>query len=320
MTFCLTDINGAQFCPQKIKSYELTSDVSAVCDGLRLYFHSASAVGECAFVSAYNAGGELIFSGICDSQQATAGKDGCEYFIYARGSGAVLADNEAEPCEYNSPTAAQLWHSNARQFGFSCALPEIGTKSSYIVSKGTSCRGAVNDFVSAVYGANIYVTPAGELRAFEESAGVKELCDYPLCSLKYLINRGDVVSRADYKISSDEGYKYHLESTMAAAAGISRRKLYNLSSLPAWQRDVAAKKKISDSLLEYHCVEAEIAGECDLQLCDRVHVKSDMLNLDAQMAVCEIVRCENVNGAKTSVVLKEKTDGEIINYVDKQKI
>ena len=313
MRFEFQDIKGKHFDISNVISFELTSEAGAACDGLRISFISADDVDEIVSVKAYSEG-ELVFNGFCDDQKLIEDKSGRKCFVYARSSAALLVDNEAIPFQYVSPSARQLWFSNAREFGFECGLPEVYTENNYMVSKGTSCYGAINDFVFAVYGAPIYVTPENVLKVFELSEKVKRLDRYNVVSLSRIISRSEPISAVDYKINTADSYSYHFKSDFADARGIKRRRLYNLSSIPQWQREKAAQKKIGQSLSDYYSVQAVIAGECDLQLYDRVKF-SFSGGAAEEFFVYEKTVSKSASGEKTAVVLKKNIDGELINYV-----
>lgn len=297
-----------------VTAYELVGEVGMPCDSLRLYFKLDKEINEIYFVKVYD-GNRLIFNGICDLQQTTENENGKECFIYARSSAALLIDNEAIACQYNCPSAYQLWFSNCRGLGFECGLPDISSKNSYIVYKGTSCYSAVNNFVFALYGKNIYVTPHNVLKVYCSKSDVKSLSSYNLYSVSKIISRSEPLSQIDYKINSSDSYSYHLKSRFAEMQGIKRKRLLNLSSLPLWQRENIVKKRLSDSLSDYYSVRVVICGACDLMLNDRVNVDIKGFK-NEEFFVYETVRSKNKDGEKTIVLLKKNIDGELINYVD----
>lgn len=315
MNFMLSEYKGKSYEISDVISYELTSEIGAACDGLRLKFRTNSPPGEIYGVKAYD-DGKLIFSGFCDMKQAVTDKSGTEYFIYARSSASLLVDNEAKPCQYTYPSARQLWFSNARELGFECALPDISSKNNYLVSKGTSCYGAINDFVFAVYGSSVYVTPENVLKVFENGERIKRLSDYRISSAASIINRSSPLSEIVYKINSTDNYIYHFKSAFSEKQGIKRKRLLNLSSLPVWQRETTAVKKINDALSDYCSLRAVICGKCDLQLNDRVYADAENGYGNEEFYVNEIIKSKNKNGETTTVILKKKINGELINYVD----
>ncbi len=314
MRFELYGTDGAAVFPEMITSYELVSETDSACDGLRLNFCSEELPPEICILKAFS-DREIVFNGFCDMQKITAGGGFYTCFIYARSSAALLVDNEALPSQYNCPTARQLWFTNARELGFGCDLPEIYSENSYLVSKGTSCYGAINDFVRAVYGAPVYATPENVLDVYRESSSVKRLKNYPLLSLSCVINRSELISDIDYKINSSDNYRYHFKSEFVRARGIRRKRLYNLSALPLWQREITAAEKITNSLSEYCSVIAELSGDCDFRLCDKVSVDFDGQDYSGTYFVSEMVKSMGKNGEKTTLVLKKKIDGELVNYV-----
>lgn len=312
MRFEFQDIQGKRFEISNVISFELTSEAGAACDGLRLSFIPTTDIDEIVSVMAYS-DGTLVFNGFCDDQKLVEDKSGHKCFIYARSSASLLVDNEAIPFQYTCPSARQLWLTNAKELGFACGLPEVYTENAYTVSKGTSCYGAINDFVFAVYGAPIYVTPENVLKVFELSEKVKRLESYNVVSLSRIISRSEPISAVDYKINTADSYSYHFKSDFADARGIRRRRLYNLSSIPQWQREKAAQKKIGQSLADYYSVQAVIVGACDLRLYDRVEFSFS--GAPEEFFVYEKTVSKNASGEKTAVVLKKNIDGELINYV-----
>lgn len=314
MRFEFQDINGNCFSASNVTSFELISEVDAACDGLRISFISEENISEICSVKAYSEG-ELVFNGFCDTQKLVTDKSGCKCSLYARSSASLLVDNEAIPCQYFNPSARQLWLSNAKAFGFECGLPEVFTENTYMVSKGTSRYGAINDFVLAVCGAPIYVTPQNVLKAYELSEKVKKLDGYNVVSLIRIINRSEPVSEIDYKINAADDYSYHFKSDFVDKRGIRRKRLYNLSSIPQWQREKAVQKKIENALSEYYSVQAVIAGECDLRLYDRVSICFSDGGTAEEFFVSEKTVSKNRSGEKTAIVLKKNIDGELINYV-----
>lgn len=315
MRFAFYEIGGREITPENVISYEITSEVGAPCDGLRVSFEYSGALGEINGVKVYD-DGELIFSGFCDMQKMTVHSGGFRCFIYARSSASILVDNEAVPFEYNKPNANQLCFNNTQSLGFTCALPEIYSESSYVVSKGKSCFACVNDFVCALTSKNIYVTPNNEIRLLERSRDVKNLFDFNVSELSYVINRSEPLSCVDYKINSADDYVYHFKSGLAESRGIKRKRLLNLSSVPEWQGNQAAAEMIKRSLDEYQCAEAVICGKCTLRLCDAVDISRDDFPASGDFTVCEITRIKNKNGEKTVLLLKKENESELINYVD----
>lgn len=308
MIFSLTDVVGKEYTVENALSYEIIDEAGASCKGLRLYFDADCEIGEIACVKAKN-DSSMVFNGFCDLQKESRVQNGFEYFIYARSLASVLVDNEAEPFEYKNPTAKQLFINNARQFGFKCSLPDIFTKNSYIVSKGTSCFGAVNDFVFMMTGFPVYVDENGSMRVYGNGKKVRYLDGYHIISQEYIISRSSVVSRVDYKINASEGYKYHCMGSIAKQNKIQRSRKINLSGLPVWQREKAAERKITASLDEYYSLKIRLSGVYDFNLFDKV--KTDK----GEFFVSEITYVKNEKGEMTTLVMKRKPEGKMINYV-----
>ena len=151
--------------------------------------------------------------------------------------------------------------------------------------------------------------------SYSESNTLKKLYDYSVVSLSYVINRSEPISEIDYKINSADNYSYHFKSDFVQKMGIKRKRMINLSAVPLWQREINAQKRIKNALDEYYSVSAVISGNCDLEIYDRVLINSDMFGEDNEFYVSELVFSKNENGESTSVLLKKKINGELVNYV-----
>lgn len=302
----------------KAISYELASEVSAACDGLRLYLYSEKSISDIRTVSAYQ-NGKKIFYGFADKLQISCDDSGYTIFIYARSSAAVLVDNEAYPGQYTCPSSRQLWFHHAKPYGFLFALPQTATQSEYVVSKGQSCFGAIDKFMQYACGKRIYVTPDNEVRAFEVPDIAKNLDTDKITSVCATVDKSSVVGKIAYKINSAEKYVYRLESRFAEKNAITSRKLINLSSLPVWQREAEAHRQITQSLENYYTVTVTLAGECEFSLADRIYVDFERLGISGEFILNSIVRAKNSKGTKTTLVLRKEIDGELVNYVAEQE-
>lgn len=318
MRFELYDSAGVRIRNFEVISYELSSEMAAACDGLRLYLYCENVINDVAAVYAFQ-DDEKIFYGLTDKLQFGEDSGGYTVFVYARSSAAILVDNEAYPGQYECPTSRQLWYYHARPFGFSFGLPEVFSQSEYIVSKGQSCFGAIDKFMQYSCGKRIYVTPENEVRAFEAPDNVKYLDTKNMISALATVDKSSAVGRIDYKVNSAEKYIYRLESRFAGENGISSRKLINLSSLPVWQREAEAHRQITGSLENYYTVTVSLAGDTDLRLADKVTISLERLGINDAFTVCSIIRTKNSNGIKTTLTLRKEIDGELINYVAEQE-
>lgn len=319
MRFELYGCAGAAVKDFEVVSYELSSEMAAACDGLRLFLHSDNAIDDIRTVCVFN-NEKKIFYGFADKIRVSCDSDGYTVFVYARSSAALLVDNEAYPGQYSCPTSRQLWYFHAKPFGFSFGLPEVYSQAEYIVGKGKSCFGAIDTFMQYSCGKKIYVTPQNELRVFEISNKVKRLDTESLLSISVQVDNSSVIARIGYKINSSEKYIYRLESRFALDHGVSSRKLINLSSLPVWQREAEARRQIEDSLENYFTVKTVLAGDAPISLADKVSVHSERLGISGEFIVCSIIRAYNSGGKKTTLTLRKEIDGELINYVAEQEI
>lgn len=314
MNFLFKTLGGELIEPEEITSFEFAAETSAACAGLRINFICDAPPPEIVNVRAYS-GERLVFNGLCDRQRASVGESGTSVFVYARSTASLLVDNEALPCEYYLATSRQLWLQNAMAFGFEFGLPELESEGTYRVLKGTSRFGAINDFVSELYGRGIYVTPENVIKAYEKSENVKTLDGRDVLSASFTYSRSEVLSGIDYKINSHEKYSYHLESPLARKNGITRKKLLNLSSLPPWQRKASAKRQIKNASLKYKALEAVLAGAQDFSLYDRVLANFEQLSVSGEFFVDEITVSGSAAGETTTLLLRSETEEELNNYV-----
>lgn len=318
LSFHLTKLNGEIIIPKNILSFEINSEVLAPSDSLRLTFISSKMIKEINEVKIFD-NEKLIFNGFCDFLKMDIISEKYRYYIFARSSASILIDNEAKPLEYNNLTAYGLYNLIAKDYGFLCDLPNIYIKNSYVVPKGKSVFGAINDFVNLVSQKNIYVTPQNVIKAFEKSKEAKKVSDFNIHSISYIVNRCDVISDIDYKTESKENYKYHFKSEIAKNKKIIRKRNMNLSFYPLWQRENILKRKIKSSFNNYKNIKLTINNICDIKLFDVFMINEDDILSDENCKdvyiVYEIVKSKGKNGETTQVLLKKEYNEEFLNYV-----
>lgn len=295
-----------------VLSYELSRDIDAACDGLRLRLKNDKLFDELVSIKAYRKDA-LIFNGFVDVQRNSVDASGGEVFIYARSSACVLLDNEAEPRSYYCPTAKALVDNNASNFGFVDKLPSLLSKHNYLVNKGVSCFGAINNFVYGMCGKSIVVNPMNEIILPDGSDEVN-FNNIEIISEKRAINRGSLVSRIDYKIDGDFKYSHHIKSNFFEKRGITASKKINLTSLPLWQRENTARSMLSSSASEYYTLEITAVGFLNSQLYDRATGSSLLQSLDGYYvtSVCNIF---DNKGERTRLTLSKEIELEDITYV-----
>lgn len=298
-----------------ITKLSFSQSANAVCDSVWTYFRCGTVLGEVAAVRLYDRE-RLVFSGYCDCQKTIEDKNGFEVYIYARSSASLLVDNQAEPYTYFSPTGKQLCLLYAQPFGIECDLPEIYSSESYQVSGGTSCYGAINQFVYFCTGYNITVTPENKLRLLTPSDDVKELDKYTVLSVNSTINRSEPVSIINYKDSfSAGGYGHHTRSDFADSRKINRCRYVNLNTLAPWQRDYTVLQRLKKSFDEYKLLELEVAGYADEVLMQRFSFSSKSGNFDDYALIEKRYICDE-NGRRTRLSLRKMIDVKENTYVD----
>lgn len=292
-----------------------TQTVNVACDSLWAYFVSDGNVGEIAGVRAFS-GGRLVFSGCCDCQKNTLNENGYEIYFYARSSAGVLVDNEAEPFTYEKPSAKQLCFNIAGKYGFKSQLDDVFCNMKYEVTSGTSCFGAINQFVRMLTGEYIVVTPDNVIKAIRLSDDIKRLESYKIISLTQTINRSEPYSQINYKKSSSQPrYSVHTKSRTAQSLGIDRQMYINLSSLPQWQRENTVLQRLRESYENYNTAQLTVSGYFDGELLQRYSYDNKKIKLD-DFALYEKKYICDKNGECTRLVLKKNIDVKELTYVD----
>lgn len=314
LKFVAIDIDGNECQIEQILSYQLSMDWDAACHGVRLSFLTDSAQGELCSLQVYM-NDKRIFNGYIDTQRESSSKDGATCFIYARSSACLLTDNEATPYTYSNPSALALFNANAKELGFSCNLPPIFSILDYQVQRGVSCFGAINDFVLGISGSRITVDANNCISLLQGSKSIAIKND-DVISEKRVINRGDVLSKIDYKASSDKGFDHHIKSSFFEQRGIVSSKKASLSALPAWQRDYSLLGTIRESAQEYNKLELVLDDFVDVSLGDTVSYDSNYFGRLDDMQVQSICYIMDKDGERCMLTLSKNIDLEEIIYVD----
>ena len=314
IAFEITD-EGKKYKVENMVGFELTKDAEAACDGLRLKFIADEKPDEIISVTAF-IDGEKVFFGYCDTQRTERTNNGFEVFVYARSSACILVDNEAQPAIYNSPSAKAIFIREAEKFGFKNGLDELCCKYSYTVPKGSSCFGAINDFVRVLTSKSIAVSPENVIY-LPASNGTASFTKNDVISEKHIINRGQPISKIDYKLDCDEGYTRHFESRNLLKKGISKSRKINISALPAWQREYALKNRLKKASSGYISAEIVLSGVNYFNLYDRVEYDSPTEGeLDGYVIKGVCVSQED-STASTRLLLEKPVELKEVNYVAK---
>ena len=313
MRFVLYDINENPIVAENVISFEWSRDISAPCDALRLRFYADKALPEINRAEAY-AGNKKIFSGYCDTQRESRDADGFSIFLYARSSACLLLDSEAEPFTYTNPSAHALYLLNAHPLGFTSCLPALCCESDYIVSKGTSCYGAVNSFVYALTSKNIAVSPDDVL--YLPSGGDEvTISENDILSEKRVLNRGKVITAVDYKAEGDTAYSHHLKSQSLEAIGCRRTRKLNLTALPEWQRSCTLLGSMKNAAADYYTIELTLAGCIGAELYDTVRYKSELFGDISGYYISSFCVVCDAKGERTQFVINRPIDLKEITYV-----
>ena len=313
MRVTLINTDKKKFELTAISELTLIQGIGAACDAASISFYDERSMGEILKVEIY-IGDRLVFNGFCDTQHETRQGDGYSVYIYARSSACILVDSKSQPFSFNKPSARQLFVSYARDKGFHYALPEIICNDMYEVSIGTSCFGAINNFVSLMTGKEIYADAENFIRLREESDNIKTLDSMHLISLTKIINRSEPLKIIHYKKTLSDSYNIHAMSRLADRIDICREDYINLNSLPQWQRDFTAGQRLKRSFNSYKIAKATISGWCDDNIGQRFSCCAPE-HLD-DYALTEKKYCFNASGETTVLTLKKRIETEEITYVD----
>ena len=313
LTFRLLTITGEALTPQEVRSFELARSTDAACDGLRLSFFHPTALPELRCAEAYFEG-EKVFFGYCDTQRETAFQDGVEAFIYARSSACLLTDNEALPQIYEAPSADALFLCNAKALGFTSRLPVIACKGAYQVSKGTSCFGAINDFVRGVTGRNILISPDNDI-CLPRGGETITLASDEILEEQRRINRGGVLTAIDYKAENDDAYRHHLKSRFAEEQGICRTRKQSLLALPEWQRDFTLLNQLQSSADGYYERLLTLRTLRLPPLYGTVHYRSTLDDAAEAYTISAVHAAFDARGTTTKITLSKPIDLKEIHYV-----
>lgn len=313
LNFVLYNLSEAKITVQNIISYELSRDTDAPCDGLRLTFACDGFLDEIYRVEVYD-NDELVFSGYADTQREQMDDNGGTVFIYARSSACILVDNEAEPRSYYQPSLLSLFEIYAKDFGFKSEIEDVSCSADYLITKGTSCYDAINNFAVGVLGKSIMVDVNNKLVIPDDelSFAVDPEC---VISEKRVINRGNAISVVDYKINSDLEYNYHIKSRFMERQKINRKRKINISTLPMWQQELTLKNIMNRACESYNSIELVLDGSYMIPLFSRVEYDSSYQGVvqDYYLSSAKIIF--DSKGERTRLVLRKRTDAEVISYV-----
>ncbi len=307
--------DGRIISPSRVCELCFTQTVNVACDSLWAYFATDNVIGEIAEVRAYS-NKKLVFNGYCDCQKNMLTENGSEVYFFARSGASVLVDNEAEPFTYEKPTAKQLCFNIAGKYGFKAELDDVICSTKYEVAGGSSCFGAINQFVSLITGEHLTVTPENVIKTIRLSDDIKRLDSHRVTSVTHTINRSEPYSQINYKKSSSEPrYSVHTKSEQAQKLGIDRQLYINLSSLPQWQREHTVLQRLRASYENYQTAQIVFGGYFEGNLLQRYSCDNGRIALD-DFALYEKKYVCDKNGEYTRLVLKKNIDVKELTYVD----
>lgn len=315
MIFEIEMTDGEKKQVDTVISYSWSADLSAACDGLRLYFlkNDVSDTAEAYRIRVFD-GSDCVFFGYVDTEKTTYDAQGCVGFIYARSSACLLVDNEAAPVTLISPTSTQLFETFAKEFGFKNGLGEIQGDTVYMIPKGTSCFGAIQDFAADVSGAGIYVDSDNTLRLYDNCDEI-EIPQDIVISASVITERGEPVSDLNYKIESSEPYRHCLTSLFLKQENISRKRYFNASSYRVGQRERVLRQKLYSLSGSYRRLELTVQGTVLRPLYSRFTPQSNQPEYFRGYILEQRVIEGSEKGEITKLVFRKDVDLQEVMYV-----
>lgn len=313
LEFRLFNLNDEGISFRYITSYELSMEVDAPCDGLRLNLISDRIMPEVYRVEAYN-GDKKVFDGCVDTQREAVDKNGISCFLYCRSSACALTDSQAKPYTYNSPSARALFEIN---FGneYKYGLGDVFSDKPYSVGGSVSKFGVLNDFVYSITGSRIRINPNREVTLLLSNNTLKLDSDRVI-SIKRFINRGNALMGIDYKLNNTTDYLYHRVSRTMEEKRITSTKVKNISGVLDWQRETvlsSTMKNANDSYCNYKIV---VDGYADVELMDRLEVNNSIFGKLNNLEICGVTHILDDKGYRTIIEANEVMDLKEISYVD----
>ena len=223
-------------------------------------------------------GGKLVFIGDIDEEEHIFSASGEYLRITARSLASRLLDNEAEPCEYDHPSAKTIFERHAERYGIAYSDTDDPTYfGELIIPKGTSQWGALSSFCNACYSRPPRVSADGRLYMKGAEDGEKAVFGdggIAYTSLTETVKRCEEISRVRIKIDPAGGYERDKDNPDALERGIIRERYINstLLSTPIKCADVMIDKGRSKAFV--------ITLECPSRLLDILGKDAELRNAD----------------------------------------
>ncbi len=142
----------------------LAYDREAPADQLRAVFPADKLWEELREVLVLE-GGDTLFWGVVDEQNARLAADGLLIELVCRSREALLLDNEAEPLPLRTPSLESLGRRLLEPLGFrKITGPQEGVRGELPVEKGSSCWQVLAGFCREAFGTQPYVDLEGVVR------------------------------------------------------------------------------------------------------------------------------------------------------------
>lgn len=152
--------DGKEIALTNLKSLSITAELSSPAVSMSLSFAPDAPLSGLGAVKVY-ADNKLLFEGKTDSQKSTVLSSGVLMRLDARSAGALLLDNQAQPCVMLGAQLTSVFNRFIAPYGFLVYNPNKPDRSKYLpmytVRSGMSEWDALIYFTRRVYGVTPYV-------------------------------------------------------------------------------------------------------------------------------------------------------------------
>ena len=254
----------------------------------------------------------LIFDGLVDESESTAGENGFEQTFSARSRAALLLDNEARPQRYSRVSFPILFARHAAPLGFTqYEAPQRSFVGSFSVQKGESEWTVLENFCQQFLHTGVMMRPDGSLYAGAEPAHFWQFGDGGIAvasvSVKYKLC--DLISEAQVQKMDNGSYTCAVWSKIAHALGIRRTRFFQFSQL-AYRH---AQDAVEEGEKNWISVTLEIPGRVDALPGDSAAFFSDNWGTFERLRVTRVVFTLENGVPWSRVVLRQEGGTENVD-------
>ncbi len=267
-----TRADGAGVAPGRVKSLRISASIDSPAAGMTAVIVSENPARTREIFTALRVYHKdaLLFEGALDSQKVVAGSGGILLELDARSAGAVLLDNEAQPCQMQNARAADVFRRFISPYGFAMLAPGGGAALPvYTVRAGTSEWDAFADFARRVYGIAPYVSGTNVVVGRPDSGAqpfaISNAGGARFASLIHEYIPYNIISSV-YLRDAEGAYSTAVHNSAAAVTGLRRRRFAVPANEYADNRGQDANFRIRRSMFESERIFADLPGIHEVSL------------------------------------------------------